>query len=215
MNLSGPEFIGYLASALVIAALTRTSVVRLRMFSLAGSITFTIYGSLIGSPPIIITNTAIAIINIWFLRKEFAGGSDHGIDLGVSHIRADSPFLHDFVDFHLDDIHRFQPNFTIPQGDDAVALLLTRDGLPAGMVIGRRVGKTLKIDLDYVLSRYRDSRLGRWLYGEGAEVFRADGYTTLSSSGLSDTHRKYLESVGFKPTTEPTAGAQDTLQLQL
>jgi hypothetical protein len=73
----------------------------------------------------------------------------------------------------------------------------------------------LKIDLDYVLSRYRDSRLGRWLYGEGAEVFRADGYTTLSSSGLSDTHRKYLESVGFKPTTEPTAGAQDTLQLQL
>ena len=215
MNLSGPELVGYLASALVVTALTMTSVVRLRMFSLAGSITFTIYGALIGSPPIVITNTAIAIINIWFLRKEFAGGSDHGIDLGVSHIRADSPFLHDFVSFYLDDIHRFQPNFTIPQGDDAVALLLTRDGLPAGMVIGRRTGSTLKIDLDYVRSPYRDSRLGQWLYGDGADVFRDDGYTTLTSSGSGDTHRKYLESVGFKPGPEQAADAPDTLQLQL
>jgi len=215
MNLSGPELIGYLASALVVTALTMTSVVRLRMFSLAGSITFGIYGTLIGSPPIIITNTAIAIINIWFLRKEFAGGSEHGIDLGVSHIRADSPFLHDFVAFHLDDIHRFQPNFTIPQGGDAVTLLLTRDGLPAGMVIGRRIGTTLKIDLDYVLSPYRDSRLGRWLYSEGSDVFRADGYTTLSTSGSSETHRKYLESVGFKPTSEQSAGAPDIFQLQI
>ena len=215
MNLSGPELVGYLASALVVTALTMTSVVRLRQFSLAGSITFFIYGILIGSPPIIITNTAIAVINIWFLRKEFAGGSGHGVDLGVSHIRADSPFLHDFVAYHLDDIHQFQPNFTIPQGDDAVTLLLTRDGLPAGMVMGRRTGATLKIDLDYVLSEYRDSRLGRWLYGDGAEVFRADGYTTLTSSDSSDTHRKYLESVGFEPAEGPDIDSTDTLQLQL
>ncbi|RLE22139.1 MAG: hypothetical protein DRJ50_08120 [Actinobacteria bacterium] len=213
MDLSGPELVGYLASALVVTALTMTSVVRLRLFSLAGSITFLIYGILIGSPPIMITNAAIALINIWFLRKEFAGGSDHGIDLGVSHIRADSPFLHDFVAYHLDDIHRFQPNFTIPQGDDAVTLLLTRDGLPAGMVMGRRIGTTLKIDLDYVLSPYRDSRFGQWLYDDGAEVFRADGYTTLVSSGSSDTHRKYLESVGFEPDEGPERA--DTLQLQL
>jgi len=129
MDLSGPELVGYLASALVVTALTMTSVVRLRLISLAGSITFFTYGLLIGSPPIIITNVAIAFINVWFLRKEFAGGSDHGIDLGVSHIRADSPFLHDFVAYHLEDIHKFQPNFTIPQGDEAVTLLLTRDPL--------------------------------------------------------------------------------------
>lgn len=215
MNLSGPELVGYLASALVVTSLTMTSVVRLRLFSLAGSVTFFSYGLLIDAPPIIITNVAIMIINVWFLRKEFAKGSDHGIDLGVSHIRADSPFLHDFVAFHLDDIHNFQPNFAIPQGDDAVTLLLTRDGLPAGMVMGRRFGTTLKIDLDYVLSPYRDSRFGHWLYSDGAEVFRADGYTTLVSSGSSDTHRKYLESVGFKPTSESDTGTRDPLQLQL
>ena len=201
-ELSGVELVGYLASALVVLALTMTSVVRLRMVSLAGSITFFVYGSLIDSVPIMITNGSIAVINMWFLRKEFASGSPHGRDLGVSHIRADSPFLADFIAFHLIDIHRFQPDFRLPTGDDVVTLLLNRDGLPAGMLIGRRDGSTLTIDLDYVLGPYRDSRLGRWLYGPGAQVFRADGIDQLRSAGTTDTHRKYLERVGFHPSPD-------------
>jgi hypothetical protein len=43
------------------------------------------------------------------------------------------------VTFHLPDIHRFQPNFALPAGDE-FCLLLTREGLPAGAVIGRREG---------------------------------------------------------------------------
>ena len=201
-ELSGVELVGYLASALVVLALTMTSVVRLRMVSLAGSITFFVYGTLIDSVPIMITNGSIAVINVWFLRKEFASGSPHGRDLGVSHIRADSPFLADFIAFHLIDIHRFQPDFRLPQGDDIVTLLLNRDGLPAGMLIGRREGSTLTIDLDYVLGAYRDSRLGRWLYGPGAHVFRSDGIDQLRSAGVTDTHRKYLERVGFRPSLD-------------
>lgn len=196
-ELSGVEVVGYTASALVVLSLTMTSVVRLRMVSLCGSMTFFVYGALIDSIPIMITNGSITVINVWFLRKEFASGGPRGRDLGVSHIRPDSPFLADFVAFHLVDIHRFQPDFRLPEGDDVVTLLLNRDGLPAGLLIGRRHGSTLTIDLDYVLGPYRDSRLGRWLYGPGAAVFRADGVTQLSSTATTDTHRKYLERVGF------------------
>lgn len=203
-ELSGVELIGYTASALVVLSLTMTSVVRLRMVSLCGSVTFFVYGALIDSIPIMITNGSIAVINTWFLRKEFASGGPHGRDLGVSRIRADSPFLADFVAFHLTDIHRFQPDFHLPTGDDVVTLLLNRDGLPAGLLIGRRHGSTLTIDLDYVLGPYRDSRLGRWLYGPGADVFRADGITELRSAGTTDTHRKYLERVGFHPSATDT-----------
>ncbi|MGB0114979.1 MAG: hypothetical protein WBP59_17300 [Ilumatobacteraceae bacterium] len=201
-DVSGVELVGYLASALVVLALTMTSVVRLRILSLCGSITFLAYGILIGSVPIIITNASIACINTWHLRKEFASGTRRGVGLGVSHIRADSPFLHDFIEYHLDDIHEFQPDFTMPAGDDIVTLLLTRDSLPAGVVVGRRDGTTLTIDLDYVLAPYRDSRLGRWLYGAGAEVFRNDGFTVLRTAGTTDTHRKYLERIGFRPSTD-------------
>ena len=203
-ELSGVELVGYVASALVVLSLTMTSVVRLRMVSLCGSTTFFVYGVLIESVPIMITNSSIAVINVWFLRKEFASGGPHGRDLGVSRIRPDSPFLADFVAFHLTDIHRFQPDFRLPAGSDIVTWLLNRDGLPAGLLIGRRQGSTLTIDLDYVLGPYRDSRLGRWLYGPGADVFRFEGIDELRSAGTTDTHRKYLERVGFRAsTTDP------------
>ena len=64
----------------------------------------------------------------------------------------------------------------------AVALLLTRDGLPAGVVIGERHGNELELHLDYVLQAYRDSRLGHWLFGRGADVFRSAGISRLVTS---------------------------------
>lgn len=210
-ELTPTALVGYLASALVVTSLTMTSVVRLRTISLLGSIAFVVYGLLLSSAPIVITNGAIMVINVWFLRKEFASGMSGGVDLGASHIRPDSPYLQDFVAFHLVDIHRFQPDFELPTGDDVTSWLLTRDGLPAGLLIGRRTDSTLIVDLDYVLGPYRDSRLGRWLFGRGADVFRRDGITTVRSAGSTDTHRKYLERMGF----DPDPGAPDSLQLTL
>lgn len=186
------EIVGYVASALVVASLAMTSVVRLRTISLAGSVTFVVYGVCIGSVPILLTNASIAVLNVWFLRTELG----HRRDLGASAIAADSPFLVDFVTFHLPDIHRFQPNFALPAGDE-FCLLLTRDGLPAGAVIGRRDGAVLDIDLDYVMSAYRDSRLGQWIYGAGAKVFRSAGIERLVSKPGNEAHRVYLERVGF------------------
>ena len=191
------ELIGFVGSGLVVLSLTMTSVVRLRTISLIGSATFIVYGALIGSVPILITNAAIAVINIWFLARELSPTSSRGRDLGASRIRPDSPFLLDFVEFHLDDIHRFQPDFELPAGGDVVALVLTREGLPAGLVLGRRDGDRLRIDLDYVLGRYRDSRLGTWLFGPGASVFRDAGITRLTADAPNETHAKYLERVGF------------------
>lgn len=210
-ELSGAELVGYLASLLVVISLTMTSVVRLRMISLAGSLTFIVYGILIESAPIMLTNGAIAVINLWFLRKEFAAGSRGGRDLGASAIRPDSPFLRDFVAFHLDDIHRFQPDFTMPTGDDVFTLMLNRDGLPAGFLVGRRNDDMLMIDLDYVLGPYRDSRIGQWLFGAGADVFRHAGIDTLRTTADTDTHRKYLQRIGFRPASI----APDVLELEL
>ena len=123
---------------------------------LVGSVTFLTYGVLIDSVPIIITNVSIAAINIWFLSREFLVKPSDRHDLGVSRIRADSPFLLDFVKYHHDDITNFQPDFQMPTGDDVLALMLTREASPAGLVVGHRHGNTLSIDLDYVVREHRD-----------------------------------------------------------
>ncbi len=193
MSFDWQELIGYVASALVVTSLAMTSVVRLRTISLLGSFTFTVYGLLIGSVPIIITNVAIAALNIWFLRRELGGGRD----LGAVVVPTDSPFLLDFLANHADEIRTFQPDFSV-SGRSDFALVLTRDGLPAGVVLGRRDGSRLDLDLDYVLPAYRDSRLGRWLYGPGARVLGDRGVDVVTSDGGSPAHRTYLTRIGFE-----------------
>lgn len=193
MDLSGQELVGYLASALVVASLAMTSVVRLRAISLAGSLTFVVYGVLIDSIPIVVTNVSIAVLNVWFLSRELGGRRD----LGAVVVPPDSPFLLDFLAHHAHDISTFQPEYDITAPFD-FAVVLTRDGLPAGVVLGSRDGERLDIDLDYVLKAYRDSRLGSWLYGRGSGVFRSAGITEVTSASGSGAHPGYLTRMGFE-----------------
>lgn len=190
--MNGTELVGYAASALVVASLAMTSVVRLRAISLVGSVTFVVYGVLIGSVPIILTNAAIAVLNIWFLARELGGRRD----LGAVVVPADSPFLADFLRHHDRDIRNFQPDFDASSPAD-VSIVLMRDGLPAGVVRGDLDGDTLHLTLDYVLKAYRDSRLGHWLFGRGAAVLRSLGVAMVESTGTTDAHRSYLTRVGF------------------
>ena len=83
-----------------------------------------------------------------------------------------------------------------------VSLLLTREGLPAGLLVGRRRGRELMIDLDYVMREHRDSRLGAWLFGPGADVFRDLGIDRVTSDALTPTHARYLARVGFERTSD-------------
>ena len=189
------EVVGYVASALVVLSLAMTSVVRLRVISLVGSVVFVVYGGLIGSVPIVITNVAIAALNLWFLRNELGGHRA----LGATEVPVDSPFLVDFLQFHLADIRRFQPGFEIPSPDEhLVAMLLMRDGLPAGAWIGRRDGTDMHVLLDHVTKPYRDSQLSTWLYGKGSVVFRRLGVERLVTAPGADAHRTYLERMGFR-----------------
>lgn len=200
--MSSTELIGYLASALVVVSLAMTSVVRLRVVSLVGSVVFVVYGALLGSIPIILTNAAISVLNVWFLTRELGSR-----DLGAVPIAGDAPFLTDFLRSHLADIHGSQPSFT-PESltGDEVCLLLTRDGLPAGAVVGRRQGDVLEVSLDYVMAAYRDSRIGQWLYGPGAKVLRGLGVARVMARPETAGHRSYLTGVGFVPAPgEPDA----------
>ena len=197
MAFNGQELVGYVASALVVLSLAMTSVVRLRVISLAGSIAFVVYGVMIESVPIVVTNAAIACLNVWFLSRELGGRRD----LGAIVVPADSPFLADFLSHHADDIRSFQPEFD-PGAPPDFALVLTRDGLPAGVLLGEREAERLDVTIDYVLRAYRDSRLGRWLYGPGSTVLRSAGITHVSTEGGSETHRSYLQRVGFDFDTE-------------
>ncbi len=134
MSFDGQELIGYLASALVVASLAMTSVVRLRTISLAGSITFVVYGLLIGSMPIVITNASIAVpehlVPLPRARRPprpRCGRRAHPTRRSWSTSSRTTPATSP----------TFQPEYE-PTDPPDFAIVLTRDGLPAGVVLGDR-----------------------------------------------------------------------------
>ena len=57
----------------------------------------------------------------------------------------------------------------------------------------------LEVVLDYVVRAYRDSRLGHWLFGRGSGVLQSAGIGRLVTRPGDESHRHYLEGVGFRP----------------
>ena len=189
------EIVGYAASILIVVSLAMRSVVKLRFVSLVGSAAFVAYGALLGSVPVLITNAAAVAVNLWHLRRELAPAASA---INAVPIEPDAPFLQDFLAANLPEIRRSQPAFS-PTDDYPFARLVTRDGLPAGVFLARRVGDELEVCLDYVTPAYRDSRIARWLFGEGRAVFTGEGIRRLVATATTTEHRTYLEAVGFRP----------------
>lgn len=63
------EWIGYLASILIVISLTMTDIIQLRMINSIGCVCFVIYGLSVGAYPVAISNLAIILINIYNLYK--------------------------------------------------------------------------------------------------------------------------------------------------
>ena len=193
------ELVGYVASAFVVLSFAMSSIVKIRTISLVGSVFYVAYGVLIGSVPIILANATIVVFHCIALFREFSSKSE----LGATPIAPDAPFLVDFLHSHLDDIRRSQPEYEQRPSDTAFVLM--REGMPAGAVLGTRDGDTLHLTLDYVLPAYRDSQLGRWIYGSRTSALRAHGIREVTAAPTTDVHRHYLEHVGFERRGESLA----------
>jgi uncharacterized protein with PQ loop repeat len=72
LGVSLVEWVGYSAMAVVLISFLMKSVIKLRIVNSLGCLLFVFYGIMLEplSKPIIITNTAILCINIYYLLKK-------------------------------------------------------------------------------------------------------------------------------------------------
>lgn len=64
------EIIGYIGTLLVLSSFLMKDMKKLRIGNIIGSSTFIIYGILLQSVPVFITNVFIVLINAYYLIKE-------------------------------------------------------------------------------------------------------------------------------------------------
>jgi len=195
--------LGYAASALIATSLLMRSIVRLRIINLAGAATFSAYGFLIGAYPVGILNLMTATINVVQLirlrrRREI---------FRILDIRPNAPYLHYFLEFQANDIRRFFPNFRYdPQESEGtrVTILVLRDLVPAGILLGTIHDDRLDVELDYAVPQYRDLKIGRFLFSDEADYFRALGVREIVSPADTKAHADYLRRIGFDQVDERT-----------
>lgn len=197
------ELIGYVASVLVAISLMMSSILKLRVINLAGAVTFTAYGLLIGAYPVAAVNAFIVGVNVYYLRQ--IRKTDEYFRL--LEVDRDDPYLRYFIDFHAAGIRRYLPRFEYRPAPDALAVFVLRDLVPAGLFIGTvREPGVLEVELDFVIPGYRDLRVGRFLFTERADFFHQRGIRRIVSAPGSPEHRDYLVKMGFRPEDGADSG---------
>jgi hypothetical protein len=194
--ISGPvlDWIGYIASFIVLISLLMTSIKKLRWINLIGSVLFGTYGFLISSIPTGLMNVGIALINIYYLYKMYTNKEY----FKLLEVTKDSDYLPSFLDYYEDDIKAFA-NIRHDIVDDAdLRLFVLRDMKPASVFLGKKVNETqLEIELDYAIPMYRDFKLGHFLFKKNKEFFLDKGIHSLIVHSDVDPHITYLKKMGF------------------
>lgn len=192
MEISWVEWYGYLASLIVLTSLTMNSLIKLRIFSFFGSVTFAHYGYLNGILPVMITNVSIAIINVYYLYQIFRTKERFKlINAGVG-----SDFYQHFIGNNQTEINKQVSMQKLQQANNSFYML--RDDNIAGILAGiKESNGTFTILLDYVSPQYRDFKLGAYYYKNHPEFLKEKGITILKAVAKNKEHCTYLEKMGF------------------
>lgn len=197
MNINWLEWLGYLASLLIAVSLLMSSLVKLRWTNLVGSAVFATYGLLINAIPVVISNTIIVFINIYYLHKIYTAKEY----FKLIEIVQSSEYLRSIFDFYKNDIKKYFPDFKFDIENAAVRFFILRNMVPAGIFVASEYDKeSLHIDLDFVMPEYRDFKIGAFIFEENEKYFKDRGFKRLISNPSDKEHNAYLRKMGFRET---------------
>ena len=195
------ELIGYAASGLIAVSLMMNSIVRLRILNMAGAATFAIYGLLIHAYPVTVLNSITVSVNAYHLIRMMRAKEY----FQILKLRPDSDYLRYFLNFYRNEIARILPDFQYRPVPNQVTLFVLRNCAPAAVLIAElKPDGVLRVVLDFAIPRFRDLKIGRFLFVEQAGFFRERGVKEIVISPRTKAFGTYLVKVGFKP-----AGAQE------
>ena len=199
IGISVGEWIGYIASFIVLISLLMSSIKKLRWINLFGAILFGFYGFLIiKSIPTGFMNLGIVIIDAYYLIKIYKS-KDY---FKLQPITKDSEFLSSFLDFYQEDINKFIPLDKIHISGSDVKLYVLRNMTPAALFSGNKLDKdTLIIELDYAIPQYRDFKIGAFVFEDNKDYFKKLGFKKFVTFSEKLVHINYLKKMGFVETT--------------
>jgi len=193
MELNFVEILGYLASVLVAISLLMSSIIKLRWINLVGSLTFSIYGIIIGAAPVAAVNGFIFFVNIYFLFKIYSATEY----FKLLPVPSNDVFFNEFMQFHSAEIAQLFPAFNPKRLAEAQCNLVLRNTSVAGVFIAIKQNETLEVLVDFVAPEYRDFKTGEFIYRQKAEYFKSLGFNCIQANAFGKYHESYLRKMKF------------------
>ncbi len=192
------EWIGYIASLLILISLVMRSIKRLRLINLAGASIFTVYGFLIQAYPVAVMNAGIVLINLYYLRQMIRS-RDY---FKVIAVEKTDEYLKAFVAFYRENIQEAMPFTETTLNESSYRFFILRNMNPAGLFVVKEYDdKTLEITLDYAIPMYQDFKTGAHVFKKTGDVFKDQGYEQFITFTADDSHQNYLKRMQFTRET--------------
>lgn len=190
--------IGYLSAVLLAASLLINQTLKFRWMSAFGCLSFVVYGILLGSFPVIISNALLLAINSYKIVKLY-----HLNEVfEFMEIRKDYEIVKRFLKFHYEDILHYFPEFQFTADEDRICFFVLRDMNIANIFVGKKSSEgSLIVEINYTIPRYRDFKVGKFIFDKEKDFLLSKGISKIVYESVTNkNHEIFLSRVGFTMT---------------
>ena len=157
---------------------------------------FTIGGLIIHSYFLAISALLSGIVTFVKLRLHIEKNKPIEIVLISDH---EDYYLRHFLDYYQVDISKYFPAFDFKIEEEYLVALLLSDMETVGLIVAEiKNAETLRICIDYMVPKYRQSQLAKTFYQCELRCIDFLGFRYLYIEPQSKAHNDYLERIGFK-----------------
>lgn len=181
------EIIGYAGTILVILSMMMTSVVKLRIVNICGSVLSMTYAIISNTWPIVLMNAALIIINIIQLIRSYS----RKLNFNYKIVKPfDTSFKH-FLEIYSNDINKYFNTYTFKDTEDVFLVFI--DTELVGAFVGENINGDFIVSIDYAIPKYRDLSVAKYLF----PILKEHHISKIVQSSGVNKHNRYLTKMGF------------------
>jgi hypothetical protein len=191
------QALGYIASILLAISLMVNNDLKFRWLNTFGCLAFICYGILIHAFPVILTNTLLLLINLYYLVKIYR--ATENFDLLEFEQVKDDRLLGKFLSFYKTDIQAYFPDYVPTDAGKRVSFVVLRDIVIANIFVAELGDNGIaEVKINYTVPKYRDYKVGKFIFEQEKKFLLSRGVTSLHYTNVHHAnHRSFIEKMGF------------------
>lgn len=191
------EWMGYAASLFLILSLLVTNSLKFRCLNAFGCVFFVVYGAMLNAIPVLLTNSILLAINIYYLFSIYR----YHEKFDLLYFNANDPIAHKFLDYYQKGINDYFPQFTPSQitKENCINFFVLRDMAVANIFSATVTadGEAL-VNINFTVEKFRDYKVGQYIFKQEKQYLRNQGITKIVYKQLpNNKHIAFLKVMGF------------------